>query len=97
MPLRRSKEEILTTMNGVSFLMEDGLTEVPCRAESELLRERFGSTGDLAGDEKAFRLFREAIEKAASDKYDAGKIEPRTHAKIVVSAADMASPLSQKM
>jgi hypothetical protein len=28
MPLTRSKEQILTTMNGVKFSMEDGPTEV---------------------------------------------------------------------
>jgi len=97
MPLRRSKEQILITMNGVKFLMEDGSTEVPCRATRELLGDRFDSGGDPAGDEKAFRLNREAIEQAASDKYDAGQVEPRIDPKIIVTATDMASPLSRKM
>jgi hypothetical protein len=48
------------------------------------------------GDE-AFRLNRELIEQAASDKYDAGRLEPHIDERIVVTAADMASPLSQKM
>ena len=97
MPLTRSKEQILITMNGVKFLMADGATEVPCRAARELLEDRFESNGDQAEDEKAFRLNRSAIERAASDKYDAGQVEPNVDPKIVVTAWDMASPLSRKM
>ena len=98
MPLKRSRQDILVTMDGVDFLMEDDRsTEVTCRADCDLLRDKFGSRGGLDGDETTFRLNREAIEGAASDKYDAGKIEIRAPSKIIVSAADMASPLSQKM
>jgi hypothetical protein len=97
MPLTRSKEQILVTMNGVRFLMADGATEVPCRAARELLEDRFGSNGDPAEDEKAFRMHRIAIEQAASDKYDAGQVEPHVDPKIEVTAWDMASPLSRKM
>jgi hypothetical protein len=97
MPLTRSTEQILITMNGVRFLMADGATEVPCRAARELLEDRFGSNGDQAEDEKAFREHRAAIEQAASDKYDAGQVEPHVDPKIVVTAWDMASPLSRKM
>jgi len=77
--------------------MADGATEVPCRAARELLEDRFGSNGEQAEDEKAFRLNRSAIERAASDKYDAGQVEPNVDPKIVVTAWDMASPLSRKM
>jgi hypothetical protein len=97
MPLTRSKEQILTTMNGVKFLMEDGPTEVPCRATRELFGDRFGSNGDRNEDEKALRLKRGAIEQAASDKYDAGEVESLVDPKIVVTARDMSSPLSRKM
>ena len=97
MPLRRSKEQILSTMNGVKFLMEDGSTEVPCRASLELLAERFGSKGDPNANEMTFRLHRDAIEQAASDKYDAGGLESSIDPKIIVTAIDMASPLSRKM
>jgi Protein of unknown function (DUF1488) len=97
MPLTRRKEQILITMNGVKFLMGDGATEVPCRASRELLEERFGSNGNQDEDEKAFHLNRTAIEQAASDKYDAGQIEPYADPKVVVTAWDMASPLSRKM
>jgi hypothetical protein len=97
MPLTRSKEQILTTMNGVKFLMEDGVTEVPCRATHELLEDRFGSRGDQAENEKAFHLNRAAIEQAASDKYDSGQVESHVDPKIIVTARDMASPLSRKM
>jgi Protein of unknown function (DUF1488) len=97
MPLKRSRDKILVTIDGVEFLMADQSTEVPCRAESGRLCDRFGSSGDSHGNEKAFRLNREDIERAASSKYDAGKIEPRAPWKIIVSATDIASPLSQKM
>ena len=97
MPLRRSKDEILITMNGVKFLMKDGSTEIPCRATPELLSGRFGSQGDPDGNEKAFRSHRSAIEQAASDKYDAGELESAIDPKIVVAEIDMASPLSRKM
>jgi hypothetical protein len=96
MPLKRSRPEILITTDGVEFLMVDESTEVPCRAECDLLREKFGSGGS-DGDESAFRLNRESIEGAASAKYDAGNIEPNAPWKIIVSASDMASPLSRKM
>jgi uncharacterized protein DUF1488 len=97
MTLKRRSEKILATIDGVEFLMADESTEVPCRAECGLLCDRFGSNGDSHGNEKAFRLNREDIEGAASNKYDAGKIEPRAPWKIIVSTTDMASPLSQKM
>jgi hypothetical protein len=97
MPLSRSKEQILVTMNGVKFLMQDGGLEVPCRATRELLADRFDSNGESDGDEKAFVLHREAIEQAASDKYDAGETEPNIDPKVVVTARDMASALSRKM
>jgi Protein of unknown function (DUF1488) len=94
MPLTRSNEQILTTMMGVKFLMRDGNAEVACRAAREMLRYRFGSSD---GDGETFRLHREAIEKAASDKYDAGMVEPQTDATVVVREVDMASSLSRKM
>jgi hypothetical protein len=96
MPLTRSNEHILTTMMGVKFLMRDGKAEVACRAAREMLRYRFGSS-DGDGDGETFRLHREAIEKAASDKYDAGMVEPQTDATVVVREVDMASSLSRKM
>jgi Protein of unknown function (DUF1488) len=96
MPLKRAKPDIIVTTEGVEFLMSDESTEVPCRAECELLREKFGSSG-ADGDERAFRLNRETIEEAASNKYDAGKIEANAPSKVIVSAFDMASPLSRKM
>src|SRR4051812_46907099 len=97
MPLTRSKENILITMNGVRFLMENGPTEVPCMATTELLTDRFGSDGSNEGNEKAFRQNREAIERAASDKFDAGRVESRIDTRIILSASDMSSPLSRKM
>jgi hypothetical protein len=97
MPLTRSKQQILVTMKGVKFLMADGETEVPCTASHELLAQKFGSGGERDQDEKAFRDNRAAIEQAASDKYDAGWIEPHVDPKVMITARDMASPLSRKI
>jgi uncharacterized protein DUF1488 len=97
MPLSRAREDILVTMNGVKFLMQDGATEVPCRATRDLLAERFDSDGERDADEAAFQRHRVAIERAASDKYDAGGVEDRADPKVVVTPFDMASPLSRKM
>ena len=90
------RDEFFSTLNGVSFLMEDGNVEVRCRAVREMLRDRFGSDRDEA-DAEAFKANREEIERAASDKYDAGKFEVGTDVLMVVTGYDMASPLSQKI
>ena len=97
MPLTRGREDILITMNGVRFLMQDGRVEIPCRASLDLLADRFGSSGEPTENERAFRLNRLAIEEAASRKYDAGDLDPRLDPKVTVTAADMASSLSRKM
>ena len=96
MPLTRGRDEFFSTLNGVSFLMEDGNVEVRCRAVREMLRDRFGSDNDEA-DAEAFKAHREEIERAASDKYDASKFEVGTDVLMVVTGYDMASPLSQKI
>jgi hypothetical protein len=92
MPLRRGREKILTTANGAEFLMEDSGMEVPCEATRELLAGRFDSKGTPPAQRQTFLLHRVAIERAASAKYDASGINRR----IVVTAKDMASPLSRK-
>jgi hypothetical protein len=97
MPLSRSRDQILVTMNGIKFLMQDGPTEVPCRATRELLAERFDSKGDLDNDEAAFRRHRVVIEQAASAKYDAGETEDRIDPKVILTPYDLASPLSRKL
>jgi hypothetical protein len=82
--------------DGCQVSMRDGDSEVACRAARELLRYRFGSR-DRCGDEVRFKLHRQVIEKAASNKYDAGMIEDHADAAVVVTEADMASSLSRKM
>jgi hypothetical protein len=47
--------------------------------------------------EKRFKRHRQAIERVANDKYDAGMIEDHADAAVVVTEADMASSLSRKM
>lgn len=96
MPLSRASERILVDMNGVNFLMKDGATEVSCRATSDLLLDRFESTGE-GQYEMAFQKHRVAIEQAAIDKYEAGCVEVGDDPKLIVTTADMASRLSRKM
>lgn len=96
MPLKRTSDQTLTTMLGVKFLMINGDVEVSCRADRELLRNRFGSS-DRDGDAAVFEQHKKEIEQAASDKYDAGKIEPYADAMVIVRETDLASPLSKKM
>jgi hypothetical protein len=97
MPLTRAREDFAATMNGVRFVMADGTTEIACRAASALLREQYGSEGEGAGDAAAFRDHRSAIERAASEKYDAGKIDRDAEVKIIVTSVDVASHLSLKI
>jgi hypothetical protein len=96
MPLTRKIDRTLTTMLGVKFLMQDGDAEVPCRADRELLRHRFGSR-DRDSDAAVFETHRTEIEQAASDIYDAGKVEPHSDAAVVVREDDLASSLSRKL
>jgi hypothetical protein len=72
--------------------MEDSGMEVPCEATLELLAGRFDSNSTPLAQQQAFLFHRIAIEQAASAKYDAGGIDRG----IVVTARDMASPLSRK-
>jgi hypothetical protein len=83
-------------MNGVKFLMKDREMEVPCRATPDLLSDRFDSGDTQSGQEQAFLLHRDVIEQAASDKFDEGNVEPSVDPKVVITARDMASPLSRK-
>ena len=94
MPLSRSREEILMTTNGVVFLMEDSGMQVPCEATMELLAGRFDSNDTLLGQKQAFLFHRNAIEHAASAKYDAREID--VDRRLFITAKDMASPLSRK-
>jgi hypothetical protein len=96
MPLVRSRQELVSTVNGVEFLMHDGLKEVACRATLDLLRNRFGSQGQT-DDERMFVRNRSAIENAASTKYHVGDTEIDADPEILVAESDMASPLSQKL
>ena len=96
MALIRGRQDFLVTVNGVEFLMRDGVREVTCRAALELLRHRFGSSDDRS-DEAAFVRNRDTIETIASDKYNAGRIEAGPDPEIVITEMDMASPLSRKI
>ena len=95
MPLTRGYGDIVATMNGVRFVMLDGLVEIACRAESSMLREIYGSDGEGNGDVAAFRNYQSAIEKAASEKYDAGNTA-NGEVRIIIARDDVASHLSLK-
>ena len=77
-------------------MMTDGESEVACRINKDVLRYRFGSS-DPDSDMAVFRVHRNEIELAASEKYDAGKIEYSSDATVVILEEDLASPLSKKM
>lgn len=68
-----------------------------CRAASTLLRDQYGSEGEGAGDTAAFEDNRPAIERAPSEKYDAGKIDWDGEVKIIVTSEDIESRLSSKL
>jgi hypothetical protein len=55
-----------------------------------------GSLPTIPWSENPGAGHRGAIEQAASAKFDEGDIEPNVDPKIVVTARDMASPLSRK-
>jgi hypothetical protein len=96
MPLTRKTDRIITTFQGVKFLMEDGDREVACRVDEDILRERFG----IATNEDEAAIFhrnREEIESVANRKYAAGQIEPHNDAMIILRRGDFRSPLSRKL
>jgi Protein of unknown function (DUF1488) len=96
MPLVRGRQEFVSTVNGVEFLMHDGLREIACRATQELLRNRFGSQ-DRTSDERTFARNRDVIEDAARAKYHAGDTEIGSDPEVIVTESDLASPLSRKL
>jgi hypothetical protein len=63
MPLTRARQEFVTSNAGIDFLMEDDNVPVPCRAEREMLRDRFGSDDDKSAAAE-FEENREEIEQA---------------------------------
>jgi hypothetical protein len=60
-----------------------------------MLQEFYGSTGEGESDAAAFTKYRPVIERAASEKYDAGNAVSGEE-KIVVRGEDVASHLSLK-
>jgi hypothetical protein len=84
MSLVRRKQEFASTVNGVEFIMHDGLREVACRAAVELLRNPFGSRNRM-GDGQAFTCNRDALEGVASDKCRAGKTEIGFDPEIIIT------------
>ena len=74
MPLERGIGEPFRPGGHVLFAMNDGSHLVPCVITAAALTKLAGpGLSDLCG---AFRLHRQRIEKAASDKYDGGCAEP---------------------
>jgi hypothetical protein len=89
MPLKRLKNEYLEE-DGVRFLMEDeeGST-VACRVSHEALRDHAERVHLSGKDATVFEAYRELIEQAASDAYDAeGPVDD--HGRILVSSEALA-------
>jgi hypothetical protein len=56
-------------VDGIGFLMQDGPTEVVCRITIDALSQ-FGRTIGFTEPADVFETGRDAIERAASNKYD---------------------------
>jgi hypothetical protein len=75
MPLKRAKVDFLNTGPlGIGFLMRDGTKEVPCMVSFEALGKRAAATG--LDEARAFEIYRDEIERAASAKYDRRQVGP---------------------
>jgi len=74
MPLERLKDQYAgLSLEGVRFMMRDGIKEVLCRVSLEALADRGNTTGlNAAG---VFESCRNEIERAASAKYDSGQLD----------------------
>lgn len=73
MPLRPSSDGFNEGRDGFYFAMTEGTKTVQCVVTHQALRELSASNG-LPGDQVAtFTRFRSEIERAASNKFDAGK------------------------
>jgi hypothetical protein len=71
MPLTRLKDDYLES-DGVRFLMEDkDGTTVACRVSHEALRDHAARVHFTGTDSAVFESYRELIETAASDAFDA--------------------------
>jgi hypothetical protein len=89
MPLTRLKDEYLE-QDGVRFLMEDqdGST-VACRVSHEALRDHADRVHFSESDGAVFQAYRELIEQAASDAYDAeGPFDD--HGRVLVTSEALA-------
>jgi Protein of unknown function (DUF1488) len=69
MPLTRASERYTLREDGINFLMQDGPIEVVCQIVLEALSQ-LGRAIGLTEPIDIFETGRDAIERAASDKYD---------------------------
>jgi hypothetical protein len=81
MPLTRANERYTYHVDGVHFLMQDGPTEVVCRITTDALSQ-FGRTIGLTAE--VFEIGRDAIEGAASNKYDRTNRRPYEVVTIII-------------
>jgi Protein of unknown function (DUF1488) len=75
MPLTRAQERYTFRVDGIHFLMQDGPMEVVCRITVEALSQ-FGRTIGLTESNEILETGRDAIERAASNKYDRTRRRP---------------------
>jgi hypothetical protein len=75
MPLTRHQEEYAERFEGgINFAMTDGKARLVCNVSREALDDRAAKDRKTGGLRKLFTDYREEVEQAASDHFDAGRI-----------------------
>jgi Protein of unknown function (DUF1488) len=82
----RADERYAVREDGVYFLMQDGPKEVVCEITLEALSE-LGRTLGLTEPTAIFVTGRDAIDRAASDKYD--RTSRRPYEIVTITTADL--------
>jgi hypothetical protein len=86
MPLTRASETYTLREDGIYFLMQDGPEEIVCQITLEALSKLGRMTG-LIGPTEIFETGRDAIERAAGNKYD--RTSRRSYEVVTVTADDL--------
>ena len=85
MSLTRAQERYTSSLDGIHFLMQHGPIEVVCRIAVEALSQ-LGQTLGLSEPNEIFETGKDAIERAASNKYD--RTSRRPYEVLIITADD---------
>ena len=86
MSLTRAQERYTSSLDGIHFLMQHGPIEVVCRIAVEALSQ-LGQTLGLSEPNEIFETGKDAIERAASNKYD--RTSRRPYEVLIITANDL--------